>query len=219
MSAAEVDDDVRGIVLTGSGGSFCSGDDLNEAAMLDRSAFLSQIEDLQSLTRMVCSMPKPVIAAVDGPAYGGGLELAVCCDARIASEDARFACPEPAWGLTLTNGASVLLPRLVGDGWAKELTMFGRVLDAATAERIGLVTRVVASADLVGYATELVAGACTSSAVALALTKRLVGTVESFENVLSDEVDAVVKAFETDFTRRRLESFRDGTWRQGGECG
>src|SRR5436190_1601156 len=83
-----------------------------------------------------CDAPKPVIGAVAGPAYGGGLELAVNCDVRVAAASARFACPEPKWAMTITNGSTVLLRRLVGDGWAREMTLLGTVVDAELALRV-----------------------------------------------------------------------------------
>src|SRR5687767_14368602 len=138
------DPEVRGIVVCGRGRAFCTGEDLHAARQLDAPAFRAQIETLQRLATELREAPTPVIAAVAGPAYGGGLELAVNCDVRVAAASTRFACPETKWALTITNGASLLLRRLVGEGWAREIALLGTEVDAGTALRIGLVTRVVA---------------------------------------------------------------------------
>lgn len=217
LELANADEAIRGVILTGAGGVFCSGDDLNEASSVDVPHFMRQVESLQTLTECIRRLPLPVVAAIDGAAYGGGLELAVSCDARIASTSSVFACPEPAWGLTLTNGASALLPRLVGDGWAKELTMFGRVLDSETAERIGLVTRIAPSTEVLENARLMLTQTLAYSNEALALTKRLLdASPRSVSEALAQEVDTVVSVFDTEFARKRLNSFRDGTWREGG---
>ena len=146
--AAAADDEVRAIVLTGGPTAFTTGEDLVTATTLDNEAFRHQIGQFQELATALRFAPKPVVAAIAGPAYGGGLEIAVNCDVRIAADNARFACPEVEWSLTLSNGSSVLLRRVVGEGWARELLLFGTVLDADTALRIGLVTRVVPIVDL-----------------------------------------------------------------------
>ena len=138
------DPEARAVVLTGGARAFCTGDDLRAAQRLDVPAFRAQIETLQALASELWHSPTPVIAAVAGPAFGGGLELALNCDVRVAAASARFACPETKWALTITNGSSLLLRRLVGEGWAREIALLGTEVDAETALRIGLVTRVVA---------------------------------------------------------------------------
>src|SRR5687767_9129921 len=167
------DPEVRGIVVCGRGRAFCTGEDLHAARQLDAPAFRAQIETLQRLATELREAPTPVIAAVAGPAYGGGLELAVNCDARVAAASARFACPETKWGLTITNGASLLLRRLVGEGWAREIALFGTVVAADEALRIGLVTRVVADVDVQAEAVRLATRLAELDPAAVAATKRL----------------------------------------------
>jgi enoyl-CoA hydratase/carnithine racemase len=111
------------IVLTGAGSAFCSGDDLAEAARTDAEAFDESIALLQQATRVLLESRSPSVAALNGPAIGGGLELALACDVRIAAETAVFACPEVEWGLVCTNGASVLLPEYIGLGRARDMLL------------------------------------------------------------------------------------------------
>jgi enoyl-CoA hydratase/carnithine racemase len=208
LRGAVGDPEVRAIVLTGGGRAFSTGEDLRAAQRLDEHGFRAQIDTLQRLATELRDAPTPVLAAVAGPAYGGGLELAVNCDVRIAAASARFACPETKWGLTITNGASLLLRRLVGEGWARELALLGTVVDAATALRIGLVTRVVADADLQAEAARVAGQLVTLDPDAVAATKRLLNADPApWAAVLAAERDAVVRGFAAPAVRERLASF------------
>lgn len=200
--------EVRAIVITGGSRAFCTGEDLREAATLDRAAFADQMATIQRLATALRHAPKPTIAAVAGPAFGGGLEIAVNCDARVAAPSARFACPEIGWGLTITNGASVLLRQLVGDGWARELTLFGTELDADAALRTGLVTRVVPAADLEALALGMAQRAAEQSPHAIRATKRLLNAdPRGWQETLDAEAVVVVDGFGNETTRARLASF------------
>jgi enoyl-CoA hydratase/carnithine racemase len=199
---------VRAIVLTGGPRAFCTGEDLKVAQTLSADEFRQQMLELQQLATRLREAPKPVIGAVAGPAYGGGLELAVNCDVRVAGESARFACPEPKWAMTITNGSTVLLPRLVGDGWTREITLLGTVVDAALALRIGLVTRVVADEDLETQADEMARGVAELDPDAVARTKRMLNADPSpWQAVLDSEADAVVEGFRSPAARERLAGF------------
>jgi enoyl-CoA hydratase/carnithine racemase len=194
LAAAIEDPGVRAIVLTGAGRAFCTGEDLKAARGLDEAAFTEQIEVLQALASELWHSPKPVIAAVAGPAFGGGLELALNCDVRVAAASARFACPETKWALTITNGSSLLLRRLVGEGWAREIALLGTEVDAQTALRIGLVTRVVPDAR--EEAARLAAGVAALDPGAVAATKRLLNADPApFAQVLDAERETVVDGF------------------------
>jgi enoyl-CoA hydratase len=135
--AFDADDSQSVAVLTGAGGTFCAGADLTT---MD-----NRVEDdgdgPMGPTRM--RMRKPVVAAVEGYAVAGGLELALWCDLRVASVDATFGVLCRRWGVPLIDGGTVRLPRVVGLGRAMDLVLSGRAVDAAEAERIGLVNRVV----------------------------------------------------------------------------
>ena len=137
------DEAVRVLVVTGAGdeGVFASGADLNW--LLARTPLETLDWSTQDLCSRVETFPKPVIAAINGYALGGGCELALACDIRVASERARLGQPEVRFGILPGGGGTQRLPRLVGLGKAKELVFTGAVVDAREAERIGLVDRVV----------------------------------------------------------------------------
>jgi 2-(1,2-epoxy-1,2-dihydrophenyl)acetyl-CoA isomerase len=208
VAAAVADPDVRAIVLTGGPRAFCTGEDLRAAQQLDAAGFRAQIDELQALATALREAPVPVLAAVAGPAFGGGLELAVNCDIRVAAASARFACPETRWALTITNGASLLLRRLVGEGWAREIALLGTEVDAETALRIGLVTRVVPDAALAVEVAALAARVAQLDREAVAATKRLLNADPApWRAVLDAERDAVVRGFDSPAARARLASF------------
>ncbi len=135
--AFDADDSQRVAVLTGAGGTFCAGADL--MAMDNRVA--TDGDGPMGPTRLRLS--KPVVAAVEGYAVAGGLELALWCDLRVAAEDATFGVFCRRWGVPLVDGGTVRLPRLIGGSRAMDLVLTGRPVGAAEAERIGLVNRVV----------------------------------------------------------------------------
>jgi enoyl-CoA hydratase/carnithine racemase len=208
LGDAVADPEVRAIVLTGGARAFCTGEDLRAARRLDERGFRTQITTLQQLATELRDAPTPVIAAVAGPAYGGGLELAVNCDVRVAARSARFACPETKWGLTITNGASLLLRRLVGEGWARELALLGTVVDAEEAHRIGLVTRVVPDDELRAEAGRLGARLAELDAGAVAASKRLLNADPApWADVLEAEQEAVERGFAAPAVRERLDAF------------
>jgi len=134
----EADGDLRVMVLTGAGEAFCAGADLTAIETLAPRA--DGPDGPLGFTRRVAA--KPTIAAVDGWAVAGGLELALWCDLRIASPRSRFGCLERRWGVPLIDGGTWKLPRVVGLGRALDLILTGRVVDATEAERMGLVTSV-----------------------------------------------------------------------------
>ena len=138
-------------VLAGAGGTFCAGADLTT---LDNRV-APEGDGPMGPTRMRLS--KPVIAAVEGYAVAGGLELALWCDLRVAAEDATFGVFCRRWGVPLIDGGTVRLPRLIGTSRAMDLVLTGRAVDAAEAERIGLVNRVVASGTALAAAQGLAA--------------------------------------------------------------
>ncbi|WP_181784360.1 enoyl-CoA hydratase/isomerase family protein [Pseudonocardia pini] len=144
------DRECRVVVLTGRGRGFCAGLDLQEShggdTVPDRMRLQKRIASLVPALR---ALPQPVVAAVNGPAAGGGLALALASDVRIAGESARFGNAFVRIGLSGGDvGVSWLLPRLIGASRAFELLLTGRVVDAREADRIGLVSRVVPDADL-----------------------------------------------------------------------
>ncbi len=147
-------DDVGVVIITGGGEtSFVSGADINDIKARGRDDGLAAINS--SLFAKIDKFPKPVIAAINGFALGGGCELALACDIRIASETAKFGQPELGLGIIPGAGATQRLPRIVGLGWAKHLVLTGDIIDARQALEIGLVTLVTPSGQLQIRAREL----------------------------------------------------------------
>lgn len=149
------DDEVRGVLLTGAGDrAFVAGADIAEIQALDVTAARAFARLGQGVFRRLEWLGKPVVAAVNGYALGGGCELAMACTIRLASPAARFGQPEVALGLMPGFGGTQRLPRLVGRGRALDLLLSGRVIDAEEAFRIGLVDRVVPAEDLLAAGRE-----------------------------------------------------------------
>jgi enoyl-CoA hydratase len=144
VSAVETDDAIRGVLLTGAGPkAFVAGADIAELASQGPVDGKARAQIGQSVFRRLERCGKPVVAAVNGFALGGGCELAMACHLRVAAEGARFGQPEVKLGIGPGYGGTVRLPRLVGKGRALELLLTGEMIDAAEAWRIGLVNRVV----------------------------------------------------------------------------
>jgi enoyl-CoA hydratase len=152
----EQDPEVGVVVLTGTGEkAFVAGADIGELKSLDTTGARIQALRGQAVFQRIESMPKPVIAAVNGFALGGGCELALACHIRIASENAKFGLPEVSLGVIPGYGGTQRLPRLVGKGVALDLILSGEMTSAAEALRMGLVSRVVPQADLRATAEKL----------------------------------------------------------------
>ena len=149
------EDAVRAVVLTGAGGrAFSAGSDIREFPDdEERGRAMSRLE--HEVYERIDRFPRPVIAAIDAPAYGGGLELAMACDARIAAEDVRLGLPEVKLGVFPSGGGTQRLPRLIGAGRAKLMMFLGETVSAAEAERLGLVERVVPPGQALRVALEL----------------------------------------------------------------
>lgn len=155
---ARNNDQVRAVLITGSGDkAFCAGADIKERAtdVVRGTEYFVRQKATHELFRNIEEFEKPVIAAINGVALGGGLEIALCCDLRIAASHARFGLPEIKLGVIPAAGGTQRLPRLVGEARAKELILTADLVDAETALRYGLVSRVVPQAELMTAALEL----------------------------------------------------------------
>jgi enoyl-CoA hydratase len=147
---------IHGLIITGAGAkAFVAGADIGEIAEQGPLDGAERSATGQAVFRKIETLGKPVIAAVNGFALGGGCELAMACHLRVASENAKFGQPEVKLGISPGYGGTVRLPRLVGRGRALELLLTGAMIDAAEAYRIGLVNRVVAAGELLSEATTL----------------------------------------------------------------
>lgn len=154
VAQAANDDEVRVLTITGAGErAFASGSDLSEVLHRDFKKALEPI--VQGLAEQLERTPKPTIAAINGICMGGGLEVALGCDLRIAAPHARFATPEGKLGIIPGGGACARLPRVVGRGWGMEMMLMGDPIDAERALQIGLVTRVVELPELLPEARRM----------------------------------------------------------------
>src|SRR6202051_1441415 len=152
---ARDDGEVRGVIFTGAGDkAFAAGSDISEMANDTPVIEEQKTRFGQAVTELIENLGKPVIAAVNGFALGGGCELAMACHIRIASDTAKFGQPESQIGLLPGYGGSQRLPRLVGKGRAMQLLMTAEMIDAAEAYRIGLVNKVTPAAQLMSDARE-----------------------------------------------------------------
>lgn len=163
---------VRCIVITGAGEkAFCAGADLKERAGMDAVQVRKTVSLIRDNINSLESLPQPVIAAVNGVAFGGGTELALACDIRIASETAKLGLTETSLGIIPGAGGTQRLPRLVGKGRAKELIFTARRIDAAEALEIGLVEYTVPSARLLDKALEIAGQIVRNGPIAVAQAK------------------------------------------------
>ncbi len=166
------DEQVRVIIVTGAGErAFCAGADLKERAGLAPAQVRAFIHTIRNLFTAIEQLPQPVIAAVNGAALGGGTELALAADLRIAAESATLGLTETRLAIIPGAGGTQRLPRLVGKGKAKELIFTGRRLDAAQALAIGLVNQVCAAADLPDVCRTLAAEIREAGPIAVAQAK------------------------------------------------
>ena len=202
--------DVRAVVVTGAGDrAFSAGSHVKEFESQrgpngrERHALESGVAD------RLARLPMPTIAAIEGNALGGGLELALCCDIRVASETSRLGLPEVRLAVTPGAGGTQRLPRVVGAARAKELILTGRVLTADEAERIGLVSRVVPAGKARAAADEIATEIAARGPVAVREAKRLVdlATDADLATGLAAELDASDRVFATDDMLEGAEAF------------
>ena len=182
LEATAADNDCYVVVLTGAGRAFCSGLDLKDYGIIPNIDGLSvgriaqrSMRYYSRLVPTMRSMPQPVIAAVNGPSYGGGMCLSLAAELRFASESATFNSTGIVNGLTSTEmGASWLLPRLIGAAHANDILLTGRTVDATEAQRMGLVSRVVPDDELLPVALEVAERMSRFSPYGLAMTKDII---------------------------------------------
>lgn len=223
-------DDVRVVVVTGRGRAFCAGADVGYMAdLLARRAYDEAnllVTAGRRVIKTILEMPKPVIAALNGPAAGGGANLALACDLRIASDRAAIGLTFNRIGLAPDWGGSWTVPRLVGRGRAAELFFLAEVIGAEEAERIGLVNRVVPHEELETRVRDLALRLAAKPRLALALAKESLrrSSSASLEEMLDFEVRAQDEAFRSPdalegtraFVEKREPRFGHGS-REAGE--
>ena len=210
LAALDADRDIRGIVLTGGERTFSAGADLNEALAVDSLPetirFLERFRRVNS--RLEC-LSKPVVAAINGYCLTGGLELALCCDIRIAGEGAKFGVTSARIGSIAGAGAPQRLSRLIGMEWTKDLLFSGRLIDAATALRIGLVGEVVADDSTVEAALSRIEAYARSAPLSVWFAKVAVNTGQGvdLDSALAFDRHLTASLFTTDDRAEGMAAF------------
>ncbi len=211
-AAAAADPDVRVVLLDAEGPAFCAGIDLALLAELsgaigsDPHSFVARA---QEPFRTLATMTKPAVAAVQGHAIGAGFQLALACDLRIAADDASFAILEPRYGIIPDLGGAYHLARMLGPARAKELVWTTRSMDAAEAERVGLVNAVVTSDSLAKEAEAMVDGLLSVSPIPLSLTKSLIDGAHEIPLAaeLEREAEAQVRCLTSEDHREAISAY------------
>jgi enoyl-CoA hydratase len=194
FAALGADPAVRGVILTGAGEkAFVAGADIGELATQTPVDGKERSIRGQRVLDRIENLGKPVVAAVNGFALGGGCELAMACHVRLASENAKFGQPEVKLGTSPGYGGTVRLPRLIGRGRATELLLTGGMIDAAEAHRIGLVNRVVPQDHLMAEAVKLAKAMVETGPVAVAACLSMIDRQEHLS--LDDALEAETKIF------------------------
>ncbi|HEX2283446.1 MAG TPA: enoyl-CoA hydratase-related protein [Mycobacterium sp.] len=192
--------DVRALVIYGAGQkAFCAGSDIAEFESLHGRVGEGKLLAEKAVYRELARLKIPTIAAIEGHALGGGLELAMCCDLRVASARSKLGLPELRLGVIPGSGGTQRLPRLVGAARAKEMILLSKIIDAETALAYGLVTTVVADDEAVAEARELASELAQRAPVAISEVKQLIdGAMEApLDCGLAAELDASERVFST----------------------
>jgi enoyl-CoA hydratase len=212
----EDEDDARVLILTGAGGvSFCAGADLKATETM--AGRLTSEEGPMGFTRLTAS--KPTIAAISGFCLAGGLELALWCDLRIATDSSQFGYPERRWGVPLIDGGTQRLPRIVGLGRALDMILTGRILGAEEALAMGLVTQLVAPGEHLNRSLELAAGLAGFPQATMLADRRaaIAGLGMPLDEALAMEAEAGPEVFADG--ARGAERFAAGEGRGGAGAG
>ena len=209
---ARSDNRVRAVLVTGSGErAFCAGADIKERAgnvMASTDYYFAQ-KATHDLFRDIEEFEKPVLAAINGVALGGGLEIALCCDLRLAASTARFGLPEIKLGVIPAAGGTQRLPRLIGEARAKELILTADIVDAEVALRYGLVSRVVPPHELMPAACALAQRIAEHPPLAVRFAKRAIsrGMQTDLDSGLEFERYAAAMVMDSDDRKEGMRAF------------
>lgn len=225
LSDARDDDEVRAVIITGTGRGFCSGGDISRDFQYPSryrghrmEAMLEMRENMHQLVTLLRRFDKPTVAAINGAAVAGGLTLALCCDFRIASESARLGDTSLKFALIPDEGGAYLFPKYMGLQNALKMSLFSEVYPAAQAQQLGLVTEVVPDDELMATARQWADSLADGPPIAIRITKRMMYKQEtmSLENALEDAALSVmvtnysedVKEGTTAFHEKRKPNFK-----------
>jgi len=210
------DDEVNVVVITGAGRAFCAGEDVKEAPNEEVVARVSSkrgvlaIDNQATFPRLMRSMPKPVIAAVNGPAVGQGLSICLACDIRLASEEAKFSAMFVHRGIPPESGSGFNLPRIVGIAKACELIFTGRMIDAKEAKEIGLVNHVFPAHELMPRTMEMATCIAQGPPIAIGIAKQLLYHGLETNNIttyLERDIFCLSYCFQTEDREEGIRSF------------
>ncbi|MBF8267096.1 MAG: 3-hydroxybutyryl-CoA dehydratase [Dehalococcoidia bacterium] len=212
----EQDEDVRVVVITGAGETFCAGDE-EEALPLEGESPVEQMKTSLELRRaagFLGGIGKPVVAAINGDALGHGLEMALACDIRIASDSARLGLPQICQGGIPWDGGTQRLPRIVGRARAADMLLTGRVIDATEALRIGLVHQVAPRGEIAGLVEEVAGAVAALAPVAARYAKEAVlkGMDLTLEQGMRLEMDLNLLLQTTEDRAEGIASFLERRW-------
>ena len=207
------DDEIYVVIVTGEGKAFVAGADIMEMKDLDAMSGRKFGKLANKAFRKLETLEKPVIAAVNGFALGGGLELSMACDIRIASSKAKFGHPEVGLGITPGFGGTQRLPRIVGLGMAKELIYTGKIIGADEALRIGLVNKIVEPENLQEEVKALANTIAAQAPIAVSLCKAVInkGMQIDIDSALSYESEVFGECFATEDQKNGMIAFVEKT--------
>lgn len=197
MDVLEQDTEVRCIIITGKGKAFVAGADIAQINRLSGMEGKEYAIQGQETLNLIENLNKPIIAMINGYALGGGCELAMSCDIRIASDKAKFGLPEVTLGIIPGNGGTQRLPRLTGKGIAKYLILTGKVIDADTAKDFGLVDMTVDDSALEDTAFEIARDISANGPLAVSLAKKAVN--QSDETTLKEGIEREADLYNQSF--------------------
>jgi len=200
LADIEADSQVRCVIVTGTGErAFCAGSDVKEFESLHGRVGEGKLLLEKAVYRRLARLPIPTIAAIQGDALGGGLELALCCDLRVADELAKLGLPEVRLGVMPGSGGTQRLPRIVGPARAKEMILLGELIDADQAAAIGLVNRVAPAGTAIEIARAMADTIASRGPVAVREAKRMIDIAGDtpLDEGLAAELDASERIFAT----------------------
>ena len=207
---SNIDEDTRALIITGDGEkSFVAGADISEMATLDRIGGCAFGQAGADLFRMIETLPIPVIAAVNGFALGGGCELAMACDIRLASNKAKFGQPEVGLGIIPGFSGTVRLARLVGMGYAKEMIYTGKIIRADEALRIGLVNAIYEPEALMDAAMEMAKKIAANAPIAVRYAKTCINEEWDMnaDDAIEFETELFGRCFDTEDQKEGMRAF------------
>ena len=201
LANIEADRDVRCVIVTGTGErAFCAGSDVREFESMKGRVGEGKLLLEKAVYRRLAHLPMPSIAAIQADALGGGLELALCCDIRIADEMAKLGMPEVRLGVMPGSGGTQRLPRVIGLARAKEMILTGAIVDATEAGNIGLVNQVVSAGEAINAATTMAETIASRGPVAVREAKRALDIAGDapLDEGLATELDASERVFSSE---------------------